>query len=133
MSIQETTIIKEIYDAINTGNTSNVLKHFAPEIERHEPLGFPSAGIYRGLLELEAHLKQSSQTWAEGSCTPERIISKAEKFIAFVKVHVRLKDKIEWIDGYVTDVFTFKDGKVIEMRSFADEQQAFDWIENCGK
>jgi hypothetical protein len=40
---------------------------------------------------------------------------------------VRLKHEAEWREGRLAGVYTFRNGKVIEMRSFADMGQAFEW------
>ncbi len=42
-------------------------------------------------------------------------------------MRVRLKDHTDWVDGRIADVFTFRNGKAIEFRTFADEQQALEW------
>jgi len=129
-SAAETEAVKEIYAAINRNDIEATLKFFAPEIVRIEPEGFPSAGTYRGHQEIKIHLSKGRGTWAEGNCDPERLLMIDDKVIAFLHVLVRLKDKTEWIDGRLADVFTFRNGKVIEMRTFAEGEQALKWIEN---
>jgi hypothetical protein len=47
--------------------------------------------------------------------------------IVFVYVHVRLKHETQWREGRIADVFTFRNGKAIQFRTFADEQQAHQW------
>ena len=43
-------------------------------------------------------------------------------------VHIRLKHETDWREGRIADVFTFRDGKAIEKRSFADSRQALKWV-----
>jgi hypothetical protein len=38
-----------------------------------------------------------------------------------------LKDRTEWLEGDATDVYTFRNGKAIQGRSFDDRQQALEW------
>jgi len=45
----------------------------------------------------------------------------------FLHVRVRLKDHTEWLDGHIADVFTFRNGKAVQFRTFADERQALEW------
>jgi hypothetical protein len=52
-----------------------------------------------------------------------------ERVVVFVHVHVRLKDRQEWIDARTADVFAFRGDKITEMRSFADKQKALEWAE----
>lgn len=123
----ETETLREVYAAINRNDIPAAVKFFDPQIERIEPPGFPSSGTYRGHAELKAHWSQSRETWAEGSCEPEKFIVAGDKIIVFLHVHVRLKSKQEWIDAHIADVFTFRNGKVIQMRTFAERQQALEW------
>jgi len=42
-------------------------------------------------------------------------------------VRARLKDSTEWHETLLADVFTFRNGKAIQMRAFADRRQALEW------
>lgn len=119
--------LKEVYAAINRNDIPGVLKVFHQQIERIEPATFPSEGIYLGHAEVRAHFTQARETWAEGKCEPEKFIVAGDKFIVFVHVRVRLKNKSEWIEGRIADGFTFLNGKVILMRTFVERQEALDW------
>ena len=83
--------------------------------------------VYRGHTEVKAHLSQGRETWAEGACEPERFIFASDKIVVFLHVRVRLKNKLEWIEGRFADVFTFRNGMVIQMRTFAEREQALEW------
>jgi len=123
----ETEALKEVYAAINRNDIAAALKFFDPQIERIEPEGFPSAGTYRGHAEVKAHLSQGRETWAEGSCEPERFLVAGDKIVVFLHVRVKLKSGPEWIEGRFADGFTFRNGKVIQMRTFNQRQQALEW------
>jgi ketosteroid isomerase-like protein len=119
--------VKEIYAAINRNDIPAAVEAFDPQVERIEPPDFPSAGTYRGHPELMAHFSKGRSTWAEGSCEVDRFIVAGDKIVAFVHVRVRLKDHAEWIDGRFADVYTFRNGKAIQMRSFGERQEALYW------
>jgi ketosteroid isomerase-like protein len=34
---------------------------------------------------------------------------------------------MEWHEGRLADVYTFRNGKAIQMRAFADRRQALEW------
>ncbi len=76
---------------------------------------------------MQAHLSQARATWAEGSCEPERFIVAGDKIVVFVSVRVRLQHNTEWIEVRLADVYTFRNGKAIQMRAFADRRQALEW------
>ena len=123
----ETEALREVYAAINRNDIPGALKFFDPQIERIEPAGFPSAGTYRGHAEVKTHLSQGRETWAEGSCEPERFIVAGDKIIVFLHVHVRLRHSTDWIDGDIADVYTFRNGTPIQMRHFPEREQALEW------
>lgn len=128
MDSKEIEVLKGLYAAINRNDIPAALQDFHPQIVRIEPAGFPSAGTYRGLAEVEDHFVNGGRAnWAEGACEPEKFVVAGDKVVVFLHVLVRLKDQVEWIDGRMADVFTFREGKIIEMRSFADGQEALAW------
>lgn len=118
-----TEIVNEIYAALNRNDLSAYLSFFDPKIVRFESFG----GRFHGLEELKANFSLGRDTWAEGSCQPENLITVGNKVVVFVHVKVRLKNKDEWIDGQVTDVFTFEGSKVIEFYSFLNRNEALNW------
>jgi len=44
-----------------------------------------------------------------------------------VHVRVRLRDHTDWIDGRMADVYTFRNGKAMQVRSFGESQDALEW------
>ncbi|MES2855312.1 MAG: nuclear transport factor 2 family protein, partial [Bdellovibrionota bacterium] len=102
--------VKKIYAALNRNDLSTYLSFFDAKVDRFESFG--SRG--QGLAELQANFSQGRDKWAEGSCEPEKFTVVNNKVTAFVHVKVRLKDKSDWIDGKVIDVFTFHGAKVTE-------------------
>lgn len=122
-------VTKDIYAALNRNDIPGVMKMFDPQIERVEPEGFPNSGTYRGHADITAHFSQARNKWAEGSCEPEQFITLGNKVVVFVHVRVRLKDKTEWNEGHIADGFLFKDGKVLQMKTFIEREKALEWLE----
>jgi uncharacterized protein len=123
----ETEALKEAYAALNRNDVPGFLKIFDPEIERIEFAGSPQGGTYRGLDAVTAHVEKARETWAEGSCEPQRFVVAGDKVVVFTHVRVRLKHETEWREGHTGDVFTFRNGKVIQFRTFFDEREALEW------
>jgi ketosteroid isomerase-like protein len=120
----ETEAIRAAYAALNR----NDIPAFAAVFDqRIEPAEFPGGGTYRGLAAVTAHLSEARGRWAEGSCEPERLVVVGDRLIVAVYVRVRLKHETEWREGRVADVFTFRDGKAIQFRTFANEREALEW------
>jgi len=120
----ETQVIKSAYAALNRNDIDGFVKDFGPQIERIEFEGSPNAGAYHGIDDVKAHVAKSRSTWAEGSCEPTGFFAAGDKLVVFCHVRVRLKNQPDWLEGRTADVYTFRDGKVIEFRTFADESEA---------
>ncbi len=123
----ETEALREAYAALNRGDIPAMVKAFDPQIERIEPADFPQSGTYHGLPAVTAHFSNARETWAEGSCEPERFIVSGDKVVVLVSVRVRLKTETEWREGRLADVYTFRNGKAMQWRTFADRRQALEW------
>ena len=119
--------VKETYAAINRNDITAAVAAFDPQIEWIEPSDYPGAGTHRGLAEVAANIAKGRNSWAEGECELERFITGHDKVVVFVRARVRLKGQTEWIDGRFADVYTFRNGKAIQMRSFGERQDALEW------
>jgi uncharacterized protein len=123
MSI-ETEALKEFFAAINRNDMQAIVKDFDPQIVRIEPEGFPTAGTYRGITEVQEHVTKGRGTWAEGTCEPERFLVNGDKVVVYLHALVRLKDSPDWIDGRFADGFVFRNGKIIQYLSFGERAEA---------
>lgn len=123
----ETNAVAQFFAALNRGDVDAAMRDFDPEIVRVEPEGFATAGTYRGRAAVRAHLASGRGTWAEGACEPERIRRHAERVVADLHVRVRLKGATDWLDARFADGFAFRDGRIVEFRSFARRDEADAW------
>ena len=123
----ESETLREVYAALNRNDIPAAINTFDPQIEWTEPAHYPGGGTHRGHAEVMANLSRGRGSWAEGSCEPERFIVAGDRIIVLIHVRVRLKHETEWREGRIADVYTFRNGKAIQMRHFADRQQALEW------
>jgi uncharacterized protein len=123
----ETETLEQFFAAINRNDMQAITRDFDPEIVRIEPEGFPTAGTYRGIAEVQEHVRKGRGTWAEGACEPEKFLLKGDKVVVYLHARVRLRDSNEWIGGRFADGFVFRDGKIIEYRSFGERPEALEW------
>lgn len=124
-----TETINAAYAALNRGDVDGFVKDFDPDIVRIEFEASPRGGTYRGIETVRQHVVAGRSTWAEGACEPERIVTIGDKVVVSCHVRVRLNVQTDWLEGRTTDVFTFCDGKIIEFRTFADEQPALEFAQ----
>jgi ketosteroid isomerase-like protein len=126
MSI-ETEALEHFYAAINRFDMQAMTRDFDPDIVRVEPEGFPTAGTYRGIAEVQKHVAHGRGTWAEGTCDPEGFFQNADKVVVYLHAWVRLKSSNEWAGGRFADGFVFRDAKIVEYISFAERAAALAW------
>ena len=122
-----TEILKQFFAAINRNDMQAIVRNFDPQIVRIEPEGFPTAGTYRGIPEVQEHVRKGRGTWAEGTCEPERFLKNGDKVVVYLHARVRLQDSTEWIDGRFADGFVLRDGKIVEYRTFWERAEALEW------
>ena len=103
----EIEVLKQFFAAINRNDMPGITQYFDPQIVRIEPAGFPTAGTYRGIAEVQEHVTQGRGTWAEGTCEPEKFLTHGDKVVVYLHVRVRLKDSTDWIDGPLRMVSCF--------------------------
>ena len=123
----EIEVLKQFFAAINRNDMQAIIKDFDPEIVRIEPEGYETAGTYRGITEVQQHVRKGRGTWAEGSCEPEKFLENGDKVVVYLHAWVRLKDSTEWIGGRFADGFMLRDGKIIQYITFWDRADALKW------
>ena len=128
----ETEVLEQFFAAINRNDMQAVAKDFDPQIVRIEPEGFPTAGTYRGIAEVQAHVTKGRGSWAEGCCDPEKFLVNGDKIVVYLHARVRLNGSTDWVDGRFADGFVFRKGKITEYLSFGERVDALKWagIEN---
>jgi ketosteroid isomerase-like protein len=123
----ETEAVEAFYAAVNRDDMAAMVSDIDPEVVRIEPEGFPTAGTYRGLAAVREHVAKGRATWAEGSCDPERLLVNGDRIVAELHVRVRLQGSSDWIEGRFADGFRFRDGRIVEYRSFTERAEAREW------
>lgn len=123
----EVDALKQFFAAINRNDMQAMIRDFDPQIVRIEPEGFPTAGTYRGIAEVQEHVRTGRGTWAEGSCDPEAFFVNGDKVVVYLHAWVRLHGATEWMGGRFADGFAFRNGRITEYRTFGERAQALEW------
>ena len=123
----EIEILEQFFAAINCNDMQSITKNFDPQIVRIEPEGFPTAGTYYGITEVQDHIRAGRGTWAEGACEPEKFLVNGEKVVVYVYARVRLKDSSDWVGGRFADGFVFRNGTITQYLSFGEREDALKW------
>lgn len=126
----EIEVLEQFFAAINRNDMQVITRDFDSQIVRIEPEGFGdrlTTGTYRGITEVREHITKGRETWAEGTCQPEKFLVNRDKVVAYVHVRVRLKDSTDWIDGRFADGFVFRNGTITQYISFGERADALKW------
>lgn len=123
----EVDALKQFFAAINRNDMQAMTRDLDPQVVRIEPEGFPTAGTYRGIAEVQEHVRTGRGTWAEGSCEPEKFLINGNRVVVYLHAWVRPKGATEWTGGRFADGFVFRNGKITEYRSFGERAQALEW------
>lgn len=124
--------LRKAYAAFNRNDIQAAVEALDPEIEWTEPAEFPGGGTYRGPDQVKGYLAQSRANWAEGTSEPERFLVAGDKIVVFVYARVRPKGSSMWRETSLADVYTFRNGKAVHMRAFADRREALEWARGGG-
>jgi ketosteroid isomerase-like protein len=119
--------LEHFFAAINRNDMQAITRDFDPQVVRVEPEGFPTAGTYRGIREVQEHVTKGRATWAEGTCEPEKFLVNGDKVVVYLHARVRLKDSGEWVGGRFADGFVFRNGRIVQYLSFGERAQALEW------
>jgi uncharacterized protein len=119
--------LRAAYAAFNRGDFDAAVASLDPKIEWSEPEEFPGGGTYHGRAEVKRYLMQSRAGWAEGSSEPERFITAGNRIVVFVYAHFRPRGNNQWQQVRLADVYSARKGRIVQMKAFADRQQALSW------
>jgi hypothetical protein len=122
-----TEVLEDFYAAVNRNDMQAITRDFDPQIVRIEPEGFPTAGTYHGIAEVQAHVTKGRGTWAEGSCDPEKFLVNGDKVVVYLHARVRLHGATDWVGGRFADGFAFRHGKIVQYLSFGERVDALKW------
>ncbi len=120
--------LRAAYAAFNRGDIAAAVELLDPQIEWTEPAEFPGGGTYHGQAGAKTYLTQSRESVAEVHSEPEKFIPVGDRVVVFVRARVRAHDSNVWQDVRLADVYTFRNGKAVQMRAFANRLEALHWV-----
>ena len=122
-----TEALAQFFAAINRNDMDAITRDFDPGIVRVEPDGFSTAGTYRGIAEVQGCVTKGRGSWAEGTCDPEKFLEDGDKVVVFLHARVRMQGSTEWVGERFADGFVFRDGRIVEYRTFRERADALKW------
>ena len=121
---QATSELRDAYAAFNRGDIDAAIRILDPGVEWIEPPEFPGGGTYHGVEGAKRYLTQSRAGAAQVISKPEQFIARGNRIVVFVHATVLPKGSSTWQDVRLADVYTFRNGRVTNMRAFANREDA---------
>jgi ketosteroid isomerase-like protein len=120
--------LRVAYAAFNRGDIDTAVHLLSPDVEWIEPHEFSGGGVYHGIEGAKRYLSRSRASAQQVISEPERFIPSGSRIVVFVHARVLPNGANAWQDVRLADVYTFRHGKVTQMRAFADRQKALHWV-----
>jgi len=108
------------------GHLDAGLEFMDPEVELHLSGVFPDLDpVYRGHEGVLEFVSLFNAPWEELSVTPQRFFDLGERVLVLSRFEARGRDGIE-ANLPMAHLWTLRDGKVVRMDAFADQQKALE-------
>ena len=117
-------IIKSTYEGkTSEENGRNLAKYVAEDISWTEAKGFPYAGTYIGLEEIERNVfSRLGSEWLDYKFTPEDYVAEGDYVVAYGTYSGVYKKTDKSIKARVAHLWQLKNGKIISFEQFVDSQ-----------
>lgn len=123
MSEQNVAVVRGVYDAFGRGDVEAVLGAFDPEIEWNEAEGMPYGGQYVGPQAIAENVFGPITSDADDfAVTPDKFVAQGDEVVALGRYTGRGHDSGKEFDFGFAHAWTFRDGKPVRFRQYADTQ-----------
>jgi ketosteroid isomerase-like protein len=126
MSEENVELVRRVYGALTRGDTDTLYDLGSPEFVVDFSRRLVDPFVLRGREEaLAAFLTQSSEPW-DGwpAWEPQELLDADEKVVALIRFSARGKGSGAEVEAHVWNLWTFRDGKLVEFKYFGDDRAA---------
>jgi ketosteroid isomerase-like protein len=118
--------IRSAYDAFNRGDIQGAVNaaNLDPNILWSEPESFYAGGTYHGPQGVAKYLTLSYEASEKVQSLPEEILEVGDKIFVLVHFHAWPKGGGQPREGRIADVYTIRDGKVVQMQAYSEPEEA---------
>jgi ketosteroid isomerase-like protein len=114
------------FEAIGRQDWDTAAGLLDPGIEWHDPSEVPDAGVHVGLDAVRRYwAEELLDAWETWDLQLETLIPASDRILSISRLRGKGKHTGITVDMELFQVWTFKDGLVIEQRGFFDREQAF--------
>lgn len=126
MSEENIELLRAGYEAAAAGDVEFVLGMMDAEVEVHDRPEAPDAAIYRGHEGVVSALVTSLDTFDDFRFAPERFSESGDKVVVVLEMTGRGKASGVPVEERIAHLWTFRDGRLVELRVFSDPADALE-------
>jgi ketosteroid isomerase-like protein len=125
MSPENTEVVRRTYAALSRGDVDTLRGLAVPELVVDFSRRQIDPGVMRDREEALAWLSRTRDTWDDWpTWEPLEVLDAGDKVIAFINTSARGKGSGVAVEAKVWNLWTLRDGKLVELRYFGDDRAA---------
>jgi uncharacterized protein len=128
MSQENVEVVKRIVEAWSAGNLDAARNALDPDITWHDPPQQPGVMTRHGLAGVEGSIRNWLSAWDDYRYELGQLIDTGEKVLMIGRQYGRGKGSQVEVSSDLFQVWTLRDGKVVEMRMFMDRVEALEAV-----
>ena len=118
METQPLRVVQTIYEAGARGDIVTALAQYSPACAVHEPDSLPFGGLWQGPAGIGQVLGIVFQVFDKFEPRPQAFIADGERVAVLVDLTVRVRKTGEELTMPLLELYTVRDGQVVEFRPF---------------
>jgi ketosteroid isomerase-like protein len=125
MSEENVETVRRAYVALTRGDEETLRDITVPEFVVDFSRRLVEPGVLRGRDEALGALGQIREPWDDWPVwEPQELIDAGDKVLAFIRTSARGKGSGVEVEAHVWNLWTFRDGKLVELCYFGDDRAA---------
>ena len=129
MSQENLDAIRHVYEQMAQGNFWAAREIFHPEIAwewSSSMSGLTGVGTYHGIEGVEAATRDQFEAWDWFWQEGEKFIEKGDDVVVLTRLHGRLKGSEREVQSQAADVWTFREGRAVRVKSYDSRDEAIE-------
>jgi ketosteroid isomerase-like protein len=125
MSQENVEIVRRIYASVSRGDRGTLRDLAVPEFAIDFTRRLVEPGVVRGREEALAFLSQLRDPWDDWPAwEPKELLHSGDKVAALIRTSARGSGSGVEVEAYVWHLWTFRDGRLLELGYFGDDREA---------
>jgi ketosteroid isomerase-like protein len=120
-------IVREMYEAFNREGVTGTVDYYADELVWHSDPTFPEGGTFDGRGAVVRYMTDMFANWVQVELQVEDVIPSGDQVLTLLTMRNTGRDGIK-LDAFWAHLWTVKDGKMIDVRSFLSREPALEAI-----